>query len=143
VAVLVDLNPQGEGQAMISPVDAEEIVKRAVGFRSGRDEVKLTNVRLPGPVGPVEPDETLVNLQRIQAYVGLARNISLALAVFLVVGIFGLLALRRRKPAPAPSAAPSEEDRRKAELDRLIEMARTDPERVAAVFRSLVGAPAG
>src|SRR5262249_29637885 len=120
-------------------------IKRAVGFRTGRDEVKLSNVRLLSPVSP-EPDETLVQLQKIQAYVGLGRNISLALAVFLVVAIIGLLALRRRRPAtppaPVPGAPATPEERRQAELNRLVEMARTDPERVAAIFRSLLGAPA-
>jgi flagellar M-ring protein FliF len=144
VAALVDLTPQAEGQTIISAADAEDIVKRAVGFRSGRDEVKLTNVRLTGPVGPPEPDETLVRLQRIQAYVGLGRNVSLAVAIVLVMAIVALLALRRRPvppPAPAPAAATAEE-RRQAELNRLIEMARADPDRVAAVFRAMVGAPA-
>jgi flagellar M-ring protein FliF len=143
VAALVDLTAPGEGQQVISAADAEDIVKRAVGFRSGRDEVKLTNVRLTGPVGPPEPDETLVRLQRIQAYVGLARNVSLAVAIVLVMAIAALLALRRRPaPPPAPAAAPTGEERRQAELNRLIEMARADPERVAAVFRTMVGSPA-
>jgi flagellar M-ring protein FliF len=145
IAALVDLNPQAEGQPIISAADATELIQRAVGFRSGRDEVKVTNAKLTGPIGPPEPDEALVQLQKMQAYVGLARNICLALAAFLVVLIVALLALRRRRvpePAPAPTA-PSEEERRKAELDRLIEMARTDPDRVAAVFRAMLGAPSG
>jgi len=147
VAAIVDLTPQGEGSApLISPTDAQEIIQRAVGFKSGRDEVKLTNVRLTGPIGPPGPDETLTKIQQFQAYVGLARNISLALAVMLVVLIGALLALRRRRvpePPPAAAPAPSEDERRRAELDRLLDMARTDPERVAAVFRAMVGAPAG
>jgi flagellar M-ring protein FliF len=146
VAAVVDLTPQEEGQVLISAAEAEEIIKRAVGFRTGRDEVKLSNVRLAGPVGQPEPDETLVQIQRVQAYVGLARNVSLALGVFLVFAIIGLLALRRRRPAappaPVPGAPPTPEERRQAELNRLIEMARADPERVAAIFRSLLGAPA-
>jgi flagellar M-ring protein FliF len=145
VAALVDLTPQGEGQTVISAADAEDLIKQAVGFRSGRDEVKLTNVRLTGPVGPFAPHETLTQLQKFQAYVGLARNISLALAAFLVVLIVALLALRGRRapepPAPAP-AGPTDEERRRAELDRLIQMARAEPDRVAAVFRALVASPA-
>jgi flagellar M-ring protein FliF len=146
VAVIADLRPQGEGQAVISAADAEEIVKRAVGFRSGRDEVKLTNAPLPVPAAP-EPDEALARLQRVQAYVGLARNISLALACVLVVGIFGLLALRRRKPVEVPAAADQAAGggagpavAARGELDRLFDLARTDPDRAAAVFRALLGA---
>lgn len=143
VAALVDLTPQGEGP-VISAADASELIQRAIGFRTGRDEVKVTSAKLTGPIGPTEPDETLTNLQKVQAYVGLARNISLALAAFLVVLIVALLAFRRRRvlePAPAPGR--SEGDRRKADLERLVEMARSDPERVAAVFRAMLGAPAG
>lgn len=146
IAALIDLTPQGEGQAVISATDAESIIQRAVGFRTGRDEVKVTNARLTGPIGPAEPDETLTNLQKMQVYVGLARNISLALAAFLVVLIVALFVVRRR-PAPAPAtaaaAAQTEEERRRADLGRLVEMARTDPERVAAVFRAMVGTSAG
>ncbi|VTT97895.1 flagellar m-ring protein : Flagellar M-ring protein OS=Thermodesulfatator indicus (strain DSM 15286 / JCM 11887 / CIR29812) GN=Thein_1812 PE=3 SV=1: YscJ_FliF: YscJ_FliF_C [Gemmataceae bacterium] len=149
VAAMVDLAAPAEGGAVISAADAQEIIKQAVGFRTGRDEVKLTNVRLGGPVGPQEPDETLAQIQRIQAYVGLARNVSLALAVVMVVATVGLLVVRRRTPPvpDAPPAAPeaktpTDEDRRRAELDRLVELARTSPDRVADVFRMLVGAPA-
>lgn len=147
VAVLADLSPQGEGQQVISAADAEEIVKRAVGFRTGRDEVKLSNVKL-SPPAPVEPDEALERLQRIQAYVGLARNVCLALASVLVVGIVALVALRRRAPEPEPAAQPgaaataAPEGRRAADLERLVDLARTDPERVAAVFRAMLGTSA-
>jgi flagellar M-ring protein FliF len=144
VAVMVDLSAGGEGGPVISTEDATEIVKQAVGFRTGRDEVKLSNVRLAVPPAP-EPDETLTRLQQVQAYVSLARNVSLALAVVLVVLIAALLFLRRRAPAgvpPAPPAAPPEEERRREQLGRLAELARTDPDRAAEVFRMLLGAPA-
>jgi flagellar M-ring protein FliF len=147
IAALVDLTPQAEGRQVISAADAEEIIKRAVGFRSGRDEVRLTNARLTG-AGPAEPDETLLQLQKVQAYVSLARNVSLAAAVFLALLVFALLALRRRvrvapipAPAPAAPAAPAAEERRAAELNRFLEMARRDPDRVAEVFRTMVGEP--
>ncbi len=145
IAALVDLSSP-EGQTVISATDAEEIIKQAVGFRSGRDEVKLTNVKLTGPLGPTEPDETLTQLQQIQLYVELARNLSLALASFLVVLIVALLAFRRRRVpedlAEQVVAPTTPEQRRREELNRLIEMARTDPDRVAAIFRSLLGTTA-
>jgi flagellar M-ring protein FliF len=145
VAAMVDLTAPGEGTPVISLADAQEIVKQAVGFRNNRDEVKLTNVRLAVPAAP-EPDETLLQLQRIQTYVGIARNVSLALAVFLVAAIAALLAFRRRAPeavpAPAEAPRPTDEERRRAEIDRLAEMARAEPDRVAEVFRMLAGAPA-
>ena len=81
VAVLADLTDPGENVKAITAADAEEIVKQAVGFKAGRDEVKLTNVKLIPPGGPEEPDATLVSLRRTEAYVSLARNVSLALGV--------------------------------------------------------------
>jgi len=140
VAALVDLTPAAEGQTVISLQDAEEIIKQAVGFRPGRDEVKLTNVRLlGGPTGP-EVDEELLQLQRWQMYVSLARNISLAVAIVLTVALIPLLLWRRRAPAAPP--APTPEQRRQQDIQRLTELARTNPERVAAVLRLLLGSSA-
>ncbi|MDB5311714.1 MAG: fliF [Gemmataceae bacterium] len=146
VAAMVDLSASNGGTAVISADDAQEIIKQAVGFRTGRDEVKLTNVHLTGPPPTPEPDEETVRLQRFQVYVGLARNLSLALAVVLAAAIVPLLLLRRRRPAPPPPA-PAEppplvaEDRRRTDLDRLAEMTRADPDRVTEVFRLLIGQP--
>jgi flagellar M-ring protein FliF len=143
VAALVDLSSPGETGKVISAEDAQAIIQRAVGFRTGRDEVKLSNVHLLGEIGPPEPDSELVRLQRFQSYVSLARNICLALAVVLALAFVPLLLLRRRRPAPT-SAAPAEtpttpEDRRRADLNRLAGLAREEPDRVAEVFRLLLG----
>jgi len=147
VAAIVDLTPPGEGRVVISAEDAQEIIKQAVGFRTGRDEVKLSNVPLAaGPATP-EPDEELVRLQRFQGYVSLTRNVSLALAVVMALAIVPLLFLRRRRPlvppTPAEPTPPAEGDRRRGDLDRLAGLARDDPERAAEVFRLLLGRPAG
>jgi flagellar M-ring protein FliF len=137
VAALVDLTPTEEGQTVISLQDAEEIIKQAVGFRAGRDEVKLTNVRLI--TGPTvrEVDEELLQLQRWQMYVSLARNLSLAIAIVLSVALIPLLLWRRKAPVTPP--APTPEQRRQEAIQRLTELARTNPERVAAVIRLLLG----
>lgn len=154
VAALVDLTPPpvAEGEpapASISAADAEAIIQNAVGFRTGRDSIKVTNVRLGGPAvsGP-EPDEETVKLQRMAAYVELARNVSLAVAVVMGLGGLGLLLLRRRRPAATPDATaaadtPATPEQRRSEmLERFLETARTDPDRAAAAFGLLVG-PAG
>ena len=44
--------------------DAQAIIQQAVGFRTGRDEVKLSNVRLSGEIGPPEPDAELFECKR-------------------------------------------------------------------------------
>lgn len=148
VAALVDLSGQS-GTAM-SADDAQDLIKQAVGFRTGRDEVKVTNVSLAGTVGPPEPDEELVRQQRLMGYVGLARNVLLAVAVVLGLAVVPLLFLRRRRRAAAELAAEQAaaanaveaaraEGRRQADLGRLVELARTDPDRVADVFKLMVG----
>lgn len=143
VAALVDLSSPGEGGKVISAEDAQAIIQQAVGFKTGRDEVKLSNVHLGGEIGPPEPDAELVRLQRIQTYVSLARNVCLALAVVLALAFVPLLLLRRRRPAPTPAeGATTPEERRRAGINRLAGLARDEPERVAEVFRLLVGAPA-
>lgn len=149
VAAMVDLSAPAEGK-VISAEDAQEIIKQAVGFRSGRDEVKLTNVHLAGMAPPPVPDEEVVRLQRFQAYVSLARNVCLALAVVLALGMVPLMFLRRRRvaapaptpPAPAEAPVPAAEERRRAEVERLAGMVREEPDRMAEVFRLLIGEPA-
>ena len=148
VAAMVDLSAIGEGKKAIAVTDIEQLIKQAVGFRTGRDEVYVSNVSLEGANGPPEPDEEVLRLQRLQAYVSLARNICLALAVALAVGMIPLLILRRRRaaestPAPADSEAPQPaEARRGADLDRLASLIRDDPGKAAEVFRLLLGQPA-
>jgi flagellar M-ring protein FliF len=144
VAALVDLTSPGEGGQVISAEDAQGIIQDAVGFRTGRDQIKLSNVRLAAEVGPPEPDSELVRLQRIQSYVSLARNICLALAVFLALAFVPLLLIRRRRPDPAPAApaVPTPESRRVEQLNRLAGMIRDDPDKVVEVFRLLLGTPA-
>lgn len=144
IAALVDLSAPGEGGKVISAEDAQAIIQQAVGFKAGRDEVKLSNVSLAGELGAPEPDAELVRLQRVQSYVSLARNICLALAVFLALAFVPLLLLRRRRAATAAPAegAPAPEERRRAEINRLTGLAREEPEKVIEVFRLLLGSPA-
>jgi flagellar M-ring protein FliF len=142
VAALVDLSAPADGVTPITQADAEEIVKQAVGFKSGRDDVKLTNVKLIPPGGPPEPDEELVRLQRFEGYVSLARNLSLAVAVALALLMIPLALLRRRRAAsPAASASPAgdADDRRRQSLDRLSAAVRDDPEGATELFRLLIG----
>lgn len=139
VAAMIDLSAPGEGGTTISLADAQEIVKQAVGFRTGRDEIKLTNVRLAVPAVP-ELDDDLGRLRRVQVYVGLARNVLLALAVVLAVAMVPLALLRRRPVVAPPPAAPTDRaaELRRERLDRLAEQARGDPGRAAEVFGLLV-----
>lgn len=162
VAALVDLTPlpAAEGQPAPTPIsaaDAEAIIQNAIGFKTGRDSVKVVNGWLGGPPAVSEPDEETTRIQRMAAYVELARNISLAVALAMAVGVAGLLLIRRRPrqavPAetttttsadgsPVPAAATPEQQRQEL-LQRFIDTARTDPDRTAAAFGLLIGPGGG
>lgn len=143
IAAIADLSAPVEGGTAISLADAQEIIKQAVGFRTGRDEIKLTNAKLTLPTVPPETEDEVARLHRIQAYVSLARNISLALAVVLLLALVPLALLRRRRPAPPPPAPvpapPAPEETRRARLEQLADMARDDPRRVAEVLGVMLG----
>jgi len=157
VAAFVDLTPPpaADGQPApktISVADAEAIIQNAIGFQTGRDSVKVVNERLgdlPPTVG--DPDEETLQIQRMTAYVELARNVSLAVSVLMAAGVLSLLLVRRRpKPAAgtaagdSPAATPATpEQRREDLLNRFIETTRTDPARSAAVFGLLLGPSGG
>lgn len=147
VAALVDLSPPEGGGPAMTMADAEDLIRKAVGFTTGRDEIKVSNVRLGSPVAPLTPPEgedEAARLAKLQAYVAIGRNVSLATAVVLAVALIPLTLLRRR-PRPAPAAPPpppevTPEQRRQEMIDKLKELARTDPDRVAEVMTILAGA---
>jgi flagellar M-ring protein FliF len=159
VAAIVDLsataNAEGtppESGSIISVEDAQDIVKQAIGFKVGRDEIKLTNVKLGSNVAAVpEPDDQLAKIQRIAAYVLLARNISLAVAIVMALSLIPLFFLRRRTPANVDVEKPTvdeatireaeAEKKRQELLDRFQEMARTNPDGTANIFGMLLDAP--
>lgn len=166
VAAIVDLTPQAEGQPVISQADVEEIIKQAVGFRTGRDNVTIARAPLSGPEASA-PDDTLVKLQKFQTYVSLARNLLLAVATVLVFLVVGLLVLRRGTraaeaaaprsetaavtpgapgtpgtpdaAAAEPAPPPTPEERRARDLLRFQNAARAESAKVARVFNILIG----
>lgn len=156
IAAIVDLTPQpsGEGQPPTTPLttaEVEALIKSATGFVDTRDQIKVTNALIPGPLLPTpEADDETARIQRLAAYVSLARNISLAVAIVMAVSLIPLLLLRRRtKPSavdgPAAPASPGKlaEVRRQELIQKLVDLARTDPDRTASVFGLLAGTPTG
>lgn len=157
VAVLADLTPPpvAEGQPAVTPItlaQVEQLVRDAVGTSDARgDRVTVVNGRLGGPPPTVnEPDEETLNIQRMSAYVELARNISLAVAVAMALGVAALFIIRRRPKVPkgadaaaAASPPPSPEQKRQDLLEKFIDTARTDPSRTAAAFGLLLGPGGG
>ncbi len=153
IAALVDLSPGEEGQPTAVPIsvtDAQEIIKQAIGYKTGRDEIKVSNVKLGIAIAPLADDEEAIKAQRFQTYVSLVRNVSLTAATLFAFALIPLLLLRRmRKPVPAPAPepepidlSPAPEPSQQALLARLVELARGDPDRVANVFGMLVASKA-
>lgn len=141
IAALTDLSP-AEGTAPISRDEVEKIIKQAVGYKASRgDEIQVSDARLGVPVPPIpEIDEEAARIARLQQYVSLARNICLGLAVVTTAGLATLLIVRRARPVdltPAPAgetpapAAPIVSDELR---ERYATLAKTDPERIAAVI---------
>ena len=145
IAAMVDLAPDADsGRTNMGLADVQEIVKQAIGYHQGRDEIKVSDVKLGVPVPIVEPGEEAGKLQRVQAYVGLARNVSLTVALVVTVGL-AILLLARRRPAVArgPTAAETaaEQQRQQQALQRFEELARKDPDKVAGILTALMGSP--
>jgi flagellar M-ring protein FliF len=148
VATMVDLTPpeSGTAQTMISLKEVEEIVKQAVGFQSGRDEIKVTNVTLattvPMPIGKDESNWP----EQVQSYVRLARNLAVAVGI-VFLGATILLVIRRlaRMPVtekpnkvemPATNRQLVETNNRmlSPEQSRFLDMALQQPQQVAQVL---------
>jgi flagellar M-ring protein FliF len=155
VAAIIDLTPPEDGTTggpTMTVAEAEEIIKQAVGYMATRgDQIKVSNARLGSAVAlPVETtDDEAAQFQRFQNYVSLTRNISFAVAVVLTTVLIALVLLRRRQrtvsAAPeviattVPAPGPPPEERRRELVDRLKQMADSEPDRVAEVLTILSG----
>jgi flagellar M-ring protein FliF len=95
VAVMVDLSQPAANKPPIQLNDVQEIVKQAVGFKTGRDEIKVTEVTLqPQQLAPL--DQEWLEAQKWQYYLSLAKQLSLGL-VALAGLAFAWLVLRAVK----------------------------------------------
>lgn len=130
VAALLDLSrPEGAG-AGLTLAEAEEIIKQAVGFKKGRDEIKVNDVKLASGTTLESVEAEYQQTQRMRWYLSLARNVSLGVTA-LVGLMIGLLYFRRMRPKgqdPSPATAGTTEE------DALAELLREDPERLAKVL---------
>jgi flagellar M-ring protein FliF len=95
IAALLDLSrPEGATGPGLTVTEAEEIIKQAVGFKKGRDEIMVNDVKLASGVSLESVEAEYQEAQRMRWYLALARNVSLGVTA--VVGLLmGLLFLRR------------------------------------------------
>jgi len=114
--------------------EVEEIIKQAVGFKKGRDEIKVSEVRMaPSPLDRMESG--WLESQRWESYVGIARNTSLGVAS-LVALLLGRMILKRFRPETPP--APPDTQLQKEEvsaIELLTHRAKQNPEAVAELLK--------
>lgn len=157
IAAMVDLSP-GEGDSprpLISVTDAQEVIKQAIGYKQGRDEIKVTDVRLGIPDTTPETPTTTSLVDRVTAIVAIVRNAALALTALIVLALLSILLLRKPKAPPelavtagtpasaqtapvVPETEEKAEERRRSELDDFVEMAENDPEYVLELLLKLL-----
>ena len=97
----VDETPLEESLG-ITPDEAGLLVKQAIGFKDGRDQIQVS-IGKPSE-SPVEAalDQQIITAQNWQSYGSVAKASSLGIAALSLLAI-GLLSLRR-KPGPSPTA---------------------------------------
>lgn len=129
VAAMIDR----EATPNLNLTDAEDIIKRAVGYKQGRDDIKVTDVKLSGPAGKDEEmDGEWTQTQRLQSYASLARYGVIGLIALGTLG-FGFLALKRLLPGPqAPGQQKPAE--RSDKFQAVASAAQRDPDAVARVL---------
>ncbi|MFO0966548.1 MAG: flagellar basal-body MS-ring/collar protein FliF [Gemmataceae bacterium] len=141
IAALVDLSPSDKDAKDAAPslklADAEEIIKQAVGYKTGRDEIKVTGAQLKVPEEPANADEHLESVQQWQNILNLVRYASLGLAALAALGI-GWMVLRRGKPtSPEPAQnAPGKAAERDPLVESLSSAAEQNPEALVRVLEA-------
>ena len=89
----------------ITPEEAKELVKQAVGYKDGRDQIQVSIGKVPEPAEPAAaPGVEVLAAQQWLNYATNLKSSSLFVGGLVLTGIIGLLLFRRR-PATVPAAA--------------------------------------
>lgn len=135
VAALVDLSPPEDTEAKSEPrltlAEVEELIKRAVGFKTGRDDIKVTQVRLTGTPPDTLPELEWQTIQRWQTIATLVRQGSLGMAALAAL-VIGWMVLKRLRPGPEASAAPATD--KNPVVESMVLTAQQNPEALARVL---------
>jgi flagellar M-ring protein FliF len=110
----------------------ENLVKQAVGFKTGRDQIAVTNVKLVGAAPAAGMEAEWVETQRWQNYIQLARNASLGIAALAALGIAWLV-IRRLRSRETGARTTTEKPERERILKEITAVQR-DPDAVARVL---------
>jgi flagellar M-ring protein FliF len=150
IAAMIDLSTDPDAQnpkTMITLSDAQEIIKQAVGFRSGRDEIKVSDVKLSGFLELDKVDTKAEEFEQFQFYLSLSRYIALGVGILVsVILLFILLRGLIPKQAPIPekpvsdtTAAQTTPAEGNPDLDLITEQAMSNPEELIKVLTVLLG----
>ena len=89
----------------ITPEEAKELVKQAVGYKDGRDQIQVSIGKVPEvPAAVVPPAVEVFTAQQLLNYATNLKTSSLVVGGVVLAGIVGLLLFRRR-PATVPAVA--------------------------------------
>ena len=136
MAALVDLSGSEKGEQAISLADVKETIKKAVGFKTDRDEIQVTQVKMPA-VATEGADEELANHQRWQSILTLVRNASMAMVALCAFPIVWMVFRRRRLPAGV-AAAPTEAPVEPGKLRLLSDELERNPEALAKILATWI-----
>jgi flagellar M-ring protein FliF len=117
VAVFIDSDAFKKSDPPISLESLKDAIKNAVGFKSDRDEIQVTLVRMPS-TAPETNEEEAAATARMQTILTIVRNVSIGAIALCVMPIVWMLFRRRKHVAvPAPATSPQIQ-RITEELDR-------------------------
>jgi flagellar M-ring protein FliF len=136
VAAMVDR----QSASAFTLADAEEIIKRAVGFKDSRDQIKVSDVKLPGPAAEGDAGTEITGEQRLQSYIAIAKSGSLGI-VALVGLALGWMVLRRVVPAPASKTADNLKQDRSPKAHLISAAMERDPDAVTKVIANWLQEP--
>lgn len=101
----VDETPLEESLG-VTPNEAGQLVKQAVGFKEGRDQIQVSIGKPPESPAEAVLDQQILSAQNWQNYGQVAKGSSLGVAALALLAI-GLLSLRRKPVPAAPDPAPA------------------------------------
>jgi flagellar biosynthesis/type III secretory pathway M-ring protein FliF/YscJ len=129
VAAFVDMSGADKSEPAIQLTDVRETIKKAVGFKTDRDEIQVTQVRMPA-TNSEGFDEEWAAHQRWQTILTLIRNGSMAMIALCVCPIAWLMLRRRGKGGPASAEGAVEP----AKVRRLSDELEHNPEALAKIL---------
>ncbi len=146
VAALVDQPRPAEGsggteESTISAGDLQDIIKKAVGFKAERDEIKVIQVRMADLHSAATTlDDDWTRLQQWQQTLALVRNASLGVTALAAVVLAWML-LRRKGPGPAPEKQAPADPEQTAALERIAAALQRDPDAFGKVLSDWLKEP--